>query len=151
MKVKAILTALLLSLVALTSLAASNSPVGYWKTLDAKTGQVLGIVQIYPAGNGLEGKVATIMPVLGQKSTDICGKCKGAYHDKPILGMRIIWGMQQIAPDTWGRGKVLDTKSGNIYSGTMKVIDNGAHLQLHGYIGVSMFGRTETWIRASGK
>lgn len=151
MKLKAIVIALIFSLFTLTGLAADNAITGYWKVFDAKSQQVLAIVQIYPAGNVIEGRVVKIMPVLGQKPTDVCQKCKGAMHNKPIMGMRIVWGMEQVAPNTWGKGRVLDTKSGGLYKGTMTLIDNGNRLKLRGYIGVPILGRTETWIRTSGK
>lgn len=129
--------------------AQNNTPVGYWNTVDDKTGQVLSVVQIYQAGSGLQGRIVAIKPVLGQKSTDICTKCKGQLQNRPMMGLGIIWGMQQVSANTWGRGRVLDPKSGNIYQGTMTVINNGNALRLRGYVGVPMFGRSETWIRTS--
>jgi uncharacterized protein (DUF2147 family) len=145
-----ILTAFLLifSLIfSLSSIAANNSPVGYWKTVDDKTGEVLSIVQIYNVDNALEGKIVKIMPVLDQKSTDRCTHCKGELANKPILGLRILWGMQPIDDQTWGNGHVLDPKSGNIYRGKMMLIDNGEILRLRGYIGIPEIGRAQIWKR----
>lgn len=127
----------------------TDSAAGYWKTVDDKTGEVLSVVQIYPAGNTLEGKIVTIMPVLGQKNTDTCVKCKGSLQNKPMLGMRIMWNMQQVSNDTWGRGRVLDPKSGNVYQGTMKLSSDGSKLKLRGYIGVPVLGRSQTWLRTN--
>lgn len=45
-------------------------------------------------------------------------------------------------------GRLYDPKSGKTYSGTM--VAEGDKLKLRGYIGVAMFGRTETWKRVSG-
>jgi uncharacterized protein (DUF2147 family) len=129
--------------------AAMNSPVGYWKTVDDKTGKVLSIVQIYPVGNTLEGRVVRIMPVLGQKPTEVCEKCKGSLHNKPIMGMRIIWGMHQVSADTWTRGQVLDPKSGKTYQATLKLVNNGANLKLRGYVGLPTMGRSQTWARTT--
>jgi uncharacterized protein (DUF2147 family) len=89
------------------------------------------------------------MPVLGQKVTDRCVKCEGNLQNQPMMGLGIIWGMQQLNQITWGRGRVLDPKSGNIYRGTMTLVNNGQALQLRGYIGIPIFGRTETWIRTN--
>ena len=127
--------------------AANDTPVGYWKTVDDKTGEVLSIVQIYQADNALQGKIVKIMPVLGQKVTDRCVKCEGDLYNARMLGMVILWGMQQVDSSTWSGGRVLDPKSGNIYNGKMTLEDNGKLLNLRGYIGIPLFGRSETWIR----
>jgi uncharacterized protein (DUF2147 family) len=132
------------------SAASSLTPIGYWQTIDDKTSQVLSIVQIYAEKDGsLSGKVVEIMPVLGQKKTDLCQACKGALHDQPILGMQIIWGMMPDAStsDAWVDGHALDPKSGSIYSGKMTVLNNGQSLKLRGYILMPMLGRSEIWQR----
>lgn len=135
-------------------IAATNlTPIGYWKTIDDKTLQVLSIVQIYAEKDGsLSGKVVEIVPVLGQKSTDVCQMCKGRSHNQPIIGMQIIWGMMQdgVGSDTWVNGHVLDPKSGNIYSGKMTVLNNGQSLKLRGYVLMPMLGRSEIWQRTDG-
>lgn len=143
------LISLLISLFCLhTAFAAdNNSAVGYWKTVDDKTGQVLSIVQIYPVGNVLEGKIVTIMPVLGQKITDICRKCRGELHNQPMLKLRIMWNMEQRTDNVWDHGRVLDPKSGNVYQGKMMLNKDGTQLKLRGYVGIPVFGRSETWIR----
>ena len=132
------------------SAATNLTPIGYWQTIDDKTSAVLSIVQIYAEKDGsLSGKVVEIMPVLGQKKTDLCQACKGALHTQPILGMQIIWGMTLDAPmsDTWVDGHVLDPKSGSVYSGKMTVLNNGQSLKLRGYILMPMLGRSEIWQR----
>lgn len=150
MKSKSLFSLLGIVLIFLTSpVFAANSPTGYWKTVDDKTGQVLSVVEIYQAGNTLEGKIVKIMPVLGQRPTDICVKCKGPMHNRPMMGLKVMWGMSQISPDTWGRGQVLDPKSGNIYRGNMRLTNNGNDLHLRGYVGLPMFGRSETWVRTN--
>ena len=47
-------------------------------------------------------------------------------------------------------GSLYDPKSGKTYSGSM-TLDGQDKLKLHGYIGVKVFGRSETWTRVSGK
>ena len=130
--------------------SAGFTPIGYWKTIDDKTSAVLSVVQIYAEKDGgLSGKVVEIMPVLGQKTTDVCQACKGQLHNQPILGMQIIWGMKQDSPtsDTWVDGHVLDPKSGSVYSGKMTVLNNGQQLKLRGYVLMPMLGRSEIWQR----
>ena len=44
-------------------------------------------------------------------------------------------------------GKILDPQSGKIYSAKMTPMDGGAKLDVRGYMGFSLFGRSQTWIR----
>ena len=130
-----------------------NSALGYWNTIDDKTGKVLSVVQFYKQqGNPtLSGKIVRICPIEGQKPNDTCIQCKGANHNKPILGLRIIYGMSLTEPQKllWENGRALDPKSGSVYRAKMWLTDGGKKLHLRGYIGFSLFGRTEIWERTS--
>ena len=44
-------------------------------------------------------------------------------------------------------GEILDPDSGAIYRAKAKLLDGGNKLEVRGYIGVSLFGRSQTWIR----
>jgi uncharacterized protein (DUF2147 family) len=132
--------------------AAPMSATGYWQTVDDKTGKVLSVVKIYKAEDGtLAGNVNKILPVFGQSPKDVCKECDGPLQNKPILGMRIIWNMQADDATTWVGGRVLDPKSGKVYRGRMTITDNGCKLNLRGYIGLPIIGRTETWLRTETK
>jgi uncharacterized protein (DUF2147 family) len=50
----------------------------------------------------------------------------------------------------WEEGNIYDPKNGNTYSSTMRLI-NGNSLEVRGYIGVSLIGRTDTWTRQVAK
>ena len=137
--------ALLLLMLPLAALA-QNTPVGKWRTIDDKTGKVKSIVEIYEAGNGtLSGKVLQL--VNSDKGPNaICDLCKGANHNKPVTGMVIAWGLKHEG-DTWDDGKILDPKNGKVYSAKMTPINGGAKLEVRGYMGFSLLGRSQTWIR----
>ncbi len=137
--------ALLLLMLPLAALA-QNTPVGKWRTIDDKTGKVKSIVEIYEAGNGtLSGKVLQL--VNSDKGPNaICDLCKGANHNKPVTGMVIAWGLKHEG-DTWDDGKILDPKNGKVYSAKMTPTDGGAKLEVRGYMGFSLLGRSQTWIR----
>ena len=44
-------------------------------------------------------------------------------------------------------GEILDPKNGKTYRCKMKIVDGGAKLDVRGFIGISLIGRTQTWVR----
>jgi len=64
---------------------------------------------------------------------------------KPILGLEIL---RNFVFDNgkWTDGKIYDPKSGKTYSCNMTMQGNDI-LNMRGYVGVSLFGRSETWKR----
>lgn len=124
--------------------SAPDSPVGRWKTIDDKTGQAKAIVEIREANGELEGHIIQLFhpPVPHPE----CIKCTGALKNQPVLGMQILSGMRQ-AGSEWTGGHILDPESGNVYRCTITLVDGGKALRLRGYIGLSIFGRTEKWLR----
>ena len=126
-----------------------NTPIGYWKTIDDVTGKPKSIIQIYESSDhSLNGKVLRIYPQPGKDQNELCDACKGAKHNQRIVGMVILEGMQQDG-DKWSGGHILDPKNGKTYRCTMKVVGNGTRLDVHGYIGISLLGRTQTWLRVN--
>ena len=147
MRTKLFALLLALPLVALSFGAfAQNSPVGKWRTIDDKTGKVKSVVEITEAGNGtLQGKVVQVLD--SEKGPNpLCDACKGANHNKPIEGMVIAWGLRHEG-DSWDDGKIMDPKNGKVYSAKMTPIDGGRKLEVRGYMGFSLLGRSQTWIR----
>lgn len=133
-------------------LAANDSPVGKWKTIDDATHQAKSIVEITDQDGQLEGK---ILELLNRSPADIardgekpvCAKCTDARKGQPLIGMVIMTGVTQDG-DKWDGGRILDPKNGKTYKVSLKVINGGQNLEVHGYIGFSLLGRTQTWERA---
>ena len=50
-------------------------------------------------------------------------------------------------PNQLINGKVLDPLSGKLYNCKAKLSNEGRRLSIRGYIGVSMLGRTQVWLR----
>lgn len=144
------LIALLLLVLPLAAFAqnasAQSSPIGKWHTVDDKTGKVKSTVEIYDAGNGtLEAKVVELIDS-DKGPNAVCDACKGDKHNQPIVGMVIAWDLKPDG-DTWGDGKIMDPKNGKTYSAKMTAIDGGQKLEVRGYMGFSLLGRTQTWLR----
>lgn len=125
------------------AIAASGSPVGQWTTIDDKTGAKRAIVNISESGGVLNGVIVKVYPQAGD--TGICQKCPGSFKDKKIQGIRFLWGLKSEGNNEWSGGSILDPKSGKIYKAKMTLDGNKLHVR--GYVGVSLLGRTQTWVR----
>lgn len=138
--------ALALAASALPALAANDSPVGKWKTIDDKTNEVRSIVEITENGGMLEGKVLEVLKS-EHGPHPVCAKCDGERKNKPIEGMTIMWGLKKDG-DEWSGGQILDPAKGKIYKVELKLVEGGKKLDVHGYIGFSLIGRSQEWVRA---
>lgn len=133
------------------SAADTSTPVGTWKQVDDVTGKVKSIIQISETNGELQG---TVTQLLNRSAADVardgehakCTKCDGARKDQPIEGMTIMWGVSKDG-DVWDGGKILDPKSGKIYKVKLTLEDGGQKLDVHGYIGFALLGRSQTWER----
>jgi len=69
---------------------------------------------------------------------------------RPLRGLTILSGFRSAGGGRWAGGRVYDPNSGNTYRGTITLVDADT-LRLRGYIGISLFGRTEVWRRRPGR
>ncbi len=122
---------------------AAVSPVGLWKTIDDETKQPKSLVRIVEKDGVLSGRVEKI---LSDKADARCEKCTDERKDQPVQGMTIITGMKRNG-EQWDGGKTLDPNNGKVYSSLMKLIDGGRRLELRGFIGTPLFGRSQIWLR----
>ena len=132
-------------------LAANDTPVGTWKTIDDESGQAKSIVEITNNNGELQ---AHIVKLLNRNAADIardgdvalCKKCDGERKDKPVEGMNIMWDVHANG-DAWDGGKILDPKSGKVYKVKLSMLDGGQKLNVRGYVGFSWVGRSQVWER----
>jgi uncharacterized protein (DUF2147 family) len=142
------LIALLMIVLAVPALA-QGSPVGLWKTVDDTTGREKGLVRIVAENGVLTGRIeGTLEP--GEPRRRTCELCTDDRRDKPLLGMAILRGVRASTddPGIWDGGDILDPDSGKVYRVRLKLLGDGRELQVRGYIGVPMLGRTQVWRRA---
>lgn len=121
----------------------SQTVIGKWKTIDDKTNQAKSIVEIYESNGKIYGKVIEIFNEAKRHNT--CTKCEGADKNKPVLGLVIIKGLLKDGEEYSG-GKILDPESGSLYKCMIKAIGK-EKLEVRGYMGISLIGRSQTWIR----
>ena len=135
-----------LFLQSFNSIALDNPDaiLGVWKT-----GEGNAMVKIYKNGNKYQGRVVwlkePIDPETGKAKLDK-NNADPAAKAKPVLGLINIWGFVPKEDNVWDEGNIYDPKNGNTYSCTMKLQNNNS-LEVRGYIGVSIIGRTDTWTR----
>lgn len=123
------------------------SPVGSWTTIDDSTGKPKSIVELSEQNGELTGKVVEVLQS-EQGPHPICKECEGERKNQPIEGMQIIWGMKKDG-DTWAGGKILDPKTGKVYNCKIHVADGGQKLEMRGFMGISLLGRSQVWERKS--
>lgn len=143
---KHLFSLLVLSLL-MTSPAFSadmTSAVGDWLTIDDKTGKPKSVLRISQVDNELRGTILKVMDLADQNA--VCEKCTGANKNKPIIGLTIMWGLKK-AGTGWAGGTIMDPNDGKFYRAKMALIAGGKKLNVRGFIGFSLFGRTQTWIR----
>lgn len=130
----------------------ANSPQGYWKTIDDVSHKPKSILTIYPGPNNtLLGKVIKIYPRPGYDQHELCSGCKGARHNQPILGMVVMEGLTQNATNAveWTGGSCFDPSNGKTYHCFIRLSEDGQKLNVRGYVGIPLFGRSQTWVRVS--
>ena len=124
-----------------------NTPIGTWKTIDDNTHKPRSLVEIKEVNGKLTGQVIQLIREPTEDQDPICDKCTGeATHNKKVKGMVIIWGMEKDG-DTWDGGRILDPKTGKVYKAKMTPANGGKDLEVRGYIGFSLLGRSQTWHR----
>jgi uncharacterized protein (DUF2147 family) len=134
-----------LLLIAGSAFAATDTPVGTWKTIDDKTHQPKSIVEITDNNGELQAKVVKVLNS-DEGPNPICKECDGARKNQPVEGMTIMWGVTR-DDDVWDGGKILDPKNGKVYKVKLTLMDGGQKLDVHGYIGFALLGRSQVWER----
>lgn len=140
----------LLLLTATSAFGAGSSAIlGIWKTEKDESK-----VEIFPCGDKICGKIIWLKnplytdsrdgevgtPVIDRKNPD------PALHSRPVLGLRILEGFTAEGGNNWANGTCYDPKSGNTYRGKIHLAAPD-RLELRGYIGIPLFGRTSVWTR----
>ncbi len=144
---RAVIGALFLAATISGARAADSSPLGRWRTFSSKTGAETGLVEITQSGNALFGRVVKIIQQPGDPADPVCDRCDGPEKNQRILGMTILKNFKRDG-DEWDGGTILDPRSGSVYNSELWLEDGGRKLKVRGYIGISLLGRSVTWLRA---
>lgn len=116
--------------------------VGTWLNASGK-----GQIQIYKQGQKFYGKLVWLKEPNdehGNPKVDIKNPNKD-LRSNPVVGTVIVRDLVY-KNDEWGNGRVYDPQNGKEYK-CFITLKNHNTLNIRGYIGISMMGRTETWTR----
>lgn len=130
----------------LTTEKAKITPVGKWKQIDDETGKQKSVIRIEEKDGELFGHIEKIFPKEGADPNPVCDKCSGELKDKPILGMKLMWGLKA-EDDEYTGGEIIDPKKGKTYKCKLKLSKDGKELTVRGFIGISLLGRSQKWFR----
>lgn len=128
-------------LFAFAAQAQSSADIlGKWTTIDDETGKAKSIVEVFKKNDGkYYGK---IVKLLQKPENEYCVSCKDDRKNKPLIGLEIIRGLKKEGNE-FTTGNITDPKTGKTYKCT--ITRDGEKLNVRGYLGFSLIGRTQTW------
>lgn len=126
--------------------AESVTPVGLWKTVNDVTGRTDSVVRIWEDGGKLYGRIENLIDPDPNDPDPRCMRCSGALKGQRLVGLRILWGLSKNG-EQWTGGEILDPDSGKTYRCSLTMSEGGKKLRVRGFIGFSLLGRTQYWIR----
>jgi uncharacterized protein (DUF2147 family) len=119
-----------------------DTPLGTWINEEKEAR-----FEIYKCGNRLCGKITWLKePLRNGKPKMDDQNPEAKLRTRPILGMVFMKDFEYDSGLKWDEGSIYDPKSGKTYSCYMKIISNDK-MEVKGYIGISLIGRTQTWTR----
>lgn len=123
------------------SLADRGAIEGRWLTQDKD-----GWIRVNLVGNSLEGRIAGAPPGSPSERQFDDRNPDPALRTRKLDGLAIMTGFEYDGDGRWKNGKVYDPNSGKTYKCTLTLVDANT-VRIRGYLGVSLFGRSETWTR----
>ncbi len=135
---------LLLSCGTWSAFAQSTDPLEHNWLNEEQTAKI----QIYKATDGkYYGKIVWLkVPLLeGKPKVDFRNPDKGHQND-PLIGLLLLKNFKKDGTDTYTDGTIYDPKNGKTYS--CKITRKDKKLDVRGFVGFSLFGRTTVWTLA---
>lgn len=129
-----------------SALASETGAEGRWKTISDEDGKPRSIVRIENKAGSYEAFIEKVFFKPGEDTDPVCDKCTDARKGQKIIGLKIMNGLKRDGAGYEG-GEILDPDNGKVYRAKMTLSPDGRSLEVRGFIGVSLFGRSQTWVR----
>ena len=127
------------------SQSKADDIIGVWLT----SGKEPAKIQVYKSGEKFYGKIIWLKnPIENGKQKVDANNPDKTKHNNPIIGLVMLTGFKFDGDEEWKGGDIYDPESGKTYSSYMYLKDKNT-LKVRGYVGISLFGRTEVWTRAN--
>jgi uncharacterized protein (DUF2147 family) len=127
---------------------AQPTAAGLWEQIDEKTGKPESWFNIAEKDGVYVGIVVKMFQKPGEPAPESwrCAKCEGAEKNAPVLGMALIKGMKRKGMK-YEDGTIMDPRDGSVYRALMEVSPDGKRMEVRGYLGIALLGRSQTWNR----
>lgn len=134
-----------LNIFAQSSNKNPDAIVGTWQTGSGKAK-----VQIVKEGDKYNGKIVWLKTPLNEEGKPKMDKNNpdAAKKTSPILGLNMLKGFKYDKANLWSNGTIYDPENGKTYSCKMTLREEKL-LDVRGFVGVSMLGRTDTWYKVA--
>ncbi len=146
-KTIAILVGFILSFQILSAqepaVSEADKIIGIWEVGSGKAR-----VKITKYGDKYGGKIVWLKEPTYPDGTKKADKNNpdDAKKTTPLLGLNNLLGFTYKGKSEYSEGTIYDPENGNVYNCVITMEDDNS-LKVRGYIGVSLFGRTDTWKR----
>jgi len=123
----------------------ADDVLGVWLT----EGKEPAKIQVYKTGKKYYGKIVWLKnPTANGKTKVDKNNPDKNKRNHPIIGLVILTEFEFDGDDEWEDGDIYDPESGKTYSCYLSLKDKNT-LKVRGYVGISVFGRTELWTRTT--
>jgi uncharacterized protein (DUF2147 family) len=142
----AVSATILLGCAPVMAQGAGPSAMGLWEQVDESTGKAESWFRISERNGIYQGNIVRIFFKPGEDESWICERCEGAERGKPVLGLTLIKGMQRNGL-AYENGTIMDPRDGKVYRALMRLAPDGQRLEVRGYLGIALLGRSQIWNR----
>lgn len=127
--------------------SGGDAILGVWLTGTGK-----GKIKIYKEGDKYYGKLVWLRDPNYENGTPKVDKHNpdNSKKNNPLLGILNLRHFTFAGKNKWEDGKIYDPENGKEYSCKIELVNENT-LEVRGYVGISLFGRTDVWKRQADK